>query len=247
MRDQLYAMFMDVDVRHVLPSIHVPTLVVHRRGDRLVNYRGARWLAAQIPGAKYVELSGVDHSFLYNPDQVVDEIEEFFTGVRPVVEPDRILATVMFTDIVGSTTKAAELGDAKWREVLEGQQRVVRSELDRFKGREVKSTGDGFLATFDGPARAVHCGQAIVKAVQPLGIDVRVGLHSGEIEVMGSDVGGIAVHIASRVGSLAGTAEVLVSETVKGIVAGSGITFEDRGTQELKGVPDTWRLFAVQA
>jgi pimeloyl-ACP methyl ester carboxylesterase len=247
MRDQLYTMFFDVDVRHVLPSIHVPTIVIHRRGDRLVSVHGARWLAEQIPNAKYVELPGVDHSFMYDPDPILDEIQEFFTGIRPVTEPDRVLATVMFTDIVGSTAKATELGDAKWREVLEGQQRVVRSELERFRGREVKSTGDGFLATFDGPARAVHCGQAIVGAVRPLGIEVRVGLHSGEVEVMGTDVGGIAVHIASRVGNKAGASEVLVSETVKGIVAGSGLHFEDRGSHELKGILDQWRLFAVMA
>jgi class 3 adenylate cyclase len=246
MRDKLYQMYLDIDVRHILPSIHVPTLVIHRRSDPLVNVRGARWLAEQIPGAKYVEFPGMDHSLMSNPDPILDEVEEFLTGARPIAEPDRVLATVMFTDIVGSTTKASDLGDAKWREVLEGQQHVVRKELERHRGREVKSTGDGFLATFDGPARAVRCGQAIVEAVKPLGIEVRVGLHSGEVEVMGSDVGGIAVHIASRVGALAGDGEVLVSETVKGIVAGSGITFEDRGDHELKGIPDTWRLFAVR-
>ncbi len=246
MRDKLYQMYLDIDVRHILPSIHVPTLVIHRRSDPLVNVRGARWLAEQIPNAKYVEFPGMDHSLLANPDPILDEVEEFLTGARPIAEPDRILATVMFTDIVGSTTKASDLGDAKWREVLEAQQRVVRKEIERHRGREIKSTGDGFLATFDGPARAVRCGEAIVEAVRPLGIDVRVGLHSGEVEVMGSDVGGIAVHIASRVGALAGEGEVLVSETVKGIVAGSGITFEDRGDHELKGVPDTWRLFAVR-
>jgi pimeloyl-ACP methyl ester carboxylesterase len=246
MRDQLYAMYLDLDVRHVLPSIHVPTLVIHRRGDPVVSVHGARWLADQIPGAKYVELPGRDHSVISNPDQVLDEVQEFFTGVRPIAEADRVLATVMFTDIVGSTTTAADLGDAKWRELLESQQGVVRKELERHRGREVKSTGDGFLATFDGPARGVRCARAIVEGVRPLGIEVRVGLHSGEVEVMGQDVGGIAVHIASRVGSLAGASEVLVSETVKGIVAGSGIVFEDRGTHELKGIPDTWRLFAVR-
>ncbi len=246
MRDKLYEMYLDIDVRHVLPSIHVPTIVIHRRGDPVVNVRGARWLAEQIPGAKYVELPGMDHALISNPDEILDEVEEFLTGARPIAEPDRVLATVMFTDIVGSTTKAAELGDTKWREVLEAQRKAVRSELGSHKGREVKTMGDGFLATFDGPARAVRCGQAIVKAVRPLGIDVRVGLHSGEVEIMGEDVGGIAVHIASRVGDLAGASEVLVSETVKGIVAGSGIRFEDRGEHELKGVPDTWRLFVVR-
>jgi len=247
MRDKLYEMYLDIDVRHVLPSIHVPTMVIHRRSDPLVNVRGARWLADQIPGAKYVEMPGMDHSLMSDPDPILDEVEEFLTGARPIAEPDRVLATVMFTDIVGSTTKAAELGDAKWREVLEAQQRIVRNELERHRGHEIKSTGDGFLATFDGPARAVQCGQAIVASVGTLGIEVRVGLHSGEVEVMGADVGGIAVHIASRVGGLAGPAEVLVSETVKGIVAGSGIIFEDRGSHELKGIPDRWRLFAVSS
>jgi pimeloyl-ACP methyl ester carboxylesterase len=245
---KIIEMYMDVDVRHIAGAIRVPTLVVHARGDRVVNVRHGRWLAEHIPGAKYVELEGIDHSVMYTkPDPVIDEVEEFLTGVRPVAEPDRVLATVMFTDIVGSTTKAADLGDSKWREVLEGQQRVVRGELVRYRGLEVKSTGDGFLATFDGPARAVRCGQAIVGAVRPLGIEVRVGLHSGEVELMGKDVGGIAVHIASRVGSLADSSEVLVSETVKGIVAGSGLEFEDRGQHDLKGVPETWRLFAVRS
>ena len=244
---KIVEMYMEVDVRHIVAAIRVPTLVMHARGDRVVNVRHGRWLAEHIPGAKYLELEGIDHSVMYtNPDPVIDEVQEFLTGVRPVAEPDRVLATVMFTDIVGSTTKAADLGDSKWREVLESQQRVVRGELVRYRGREVKSTGDGFLATFDGPARAVRCGQAIVGAVRPLGIEVRVGLHSGEVELMGKDVGGIAVHIASRVGSLAGSSEVLVSETVKGIVAGSGLEFEDRGQHDLKGVPETWRLFAVR-
>jgi pimeloyl-ACP methyl ester carboxylesterase len=245
---KIVTMYMDVDVRHIVDAINIPTLVMHAHGDRVVNVRHGRWLAEHIPGARYVEFPGIDHSvFATNPDPVIDEIQEFLTGARPLTEPDRVLATVMFTDIVGSTEKASELGDAKWREVLEAQQRVVRGELERFRGREVSTAGDSFLATFDGPARAVRCGQAIVDGVRPLGIDVRVGLHSGEVEVMGADVGGIAVHIASRVGSLAGAGEVLVSETVKGIVAGSGITFEDRGEQELKGVPDRWRLFAVTA
>ena len=239
-------MYLDIDVRHIVDAISAPTLIMHARGDRAVNVRHGRWLAEHVPGAKYVEFPGIDHGVLYtNPDPVLDEVEEFLTGARPVVEPDRVLATVMFTDIVGSTEKAADLGDARWRQLLEAQQRAVRSELDRHRGREVKSTGDGFLATFDGPARGVRCGQAIVDSVRKVGLDTRVGLHSGEVEVMGSDVGGIAVHIASRVGALAGPCEVLVSETVKGIVAGSGLQFEDRGEHQLKGVPDAWRLFAV--
>jgi class 3 adenylate cyclase len=237
---------MGIDVRDIVPTIKVPTLILHAHGDRVVNVRHGRWLAEHLPGAKYVELPGSDHGFWYtNPDPVLDEMEEFLTGVRPVAEPDRVLATVMFTDIVGSTERAAELGDHKWRELLEAQQRCVRAELERHRGREVKSTGDGFLATFDGPARGIRCGRAIVDSVRSVGLDVRVGLHSGEVEMMGQDVGGIAVHIASRVGSLAGAGEVLVSETVKGLVAGSGIGFDERGEHRLKGVPDTWRLYAV--
>jgi pimeloyl-ACP methyl ester carboxylesterase len=245
---KIVTMYMEVDVRHIAGAINVPTLIMHARGDRVVNVRHGRWLAEHIPGARYAEFPGIDHSvFATNPDPVIDEIQEFLTGIRPIAEPNRVLATVMFTDIVGSTEKATELGDHKWRQLLEDQQRIVRAELERHRGREVKSTGDGFLATFDGPARAVRCGQSIIEMVRPLGVDVRVGLHSGEVEVMGEDVGGIAVHIASRVGSLAGGGEVLVSETVKGIVAGSGLQFEDRGEHELKGVPDHWRLFALQA
>ena len=243
---KIIGMYLDTDVRHVVPTIAVPTLILHARGDRAVNVRHSRWLAEHIPGARYLEMPGIDHGFWYtNPDPVLDEIQEFLTGVRPVAEPDRVLATVMLTDIVDSTKKATELGDRKWRELLEAQQRRVRAELQRHRGREVKSTGDGFLATFDGPARGIRCGRAIVDSVLSIGLDVRVGLHSGEVEQMGQDIGGIAVHIASRVGSLAGAGEVLVSETVKGLVAGSGIAFEERGEHELKGVPDTWRLFAV--
>jgi class 3 adenylate cyclase len=245
---KIVQMYMEIDIRDVVGTISVPTLIMQARGDRVVNVRHGRWLAEHIPGARYIEFPGIDHSiFTTDPDPVIDEVQEFLTGVRPVMEPDRVLATVMFTDIVGSTEKASEIGDHKWRQLLEDLQRIVRTELERHRGREVKSTGDGFLATFDGPARAVRCGQAIVESVRKIGLDTRVGLHSGEVEIMGSDVGGIAVHIASRVGSLAGSGEVLVSETVKGIVAGSGITFEDRGEHELKGVPDTWRLYAAQS
>jgi pimeloyl-ACP methyl ester carboxylesterase len=240
-------MYLDIDVRHVVEAISAPTLIMHARGDRAVNVRHGRWLGEHIRGAKYVEFPGIDHGVIYtNPDPVLDEVEEFLTGARPVADPDRVLATVMFTDIVGSTEKAATLGDTKWRQLLEAQQRAVRGELERHRGREVKSTGDGFLATFDGPGRAVRCGQAIVDGVKRIGLDTRVGLHAGEVEMMGADVGGIAVHIASRVGALAGAGEVLVSETVKGIVAGSGLQFEERGEHELKGVPDRWRLFSLR-
>ena len=245
---QSYLMFLDIDVRAVLPSINVPTLVVHRHGDRAVNRRAAEWMAGQIPGARYVELPGIDHTmYAGDSDSVVDEIEEFLTGVRRAVEVDRVLATVMFTDIVGSTVRASEMGDRAWRDLLDQQNLVLRRELARFRGVEVKTLGDGMLATFDGPARAIRCGLALVEAVKPLGIEIRVGLHTGEVELVGDDVAGIAVHIAARVGAKASASEVLVSGTVKDLVAGSGITFGERGEHELKGVPDTWKLFAVDA
>jgi pimeloyl-ACP methyl ester carboxylesterase len=243
---KIFEMFLDIDVRAVLPTIHVPTLVLHRRGDRAVNRRAGEHLAAAIPGARYVELAGIDHlPWAGDSDAVIGEIEEFLTGVRSVPEPDRVLATVMFTDIVGSTAKAAELGDTRWRELLGSHLATVRAELANFRGREVKTLGDGFLATFDGPARAISCGQAITNAVRSLGIEVRIGIHCGEVELMGEDVGGIAVHIAARIGAIASAGEVLVSSTVKDLVAGSGIRFDDRGTAELKGIADEWRLFAA--
>jgi len=244
---QMYIMFLDIDVRSVLPSIHVPTLVLHRRGDRVVNRRAGEWMAGQIPGARYIEFPGIDHAlFAGDTDAVIDEVEEFLTGVRRGAEVDRVLATVMFTDIVGSTERASEMGDRAWRDLLESQVSVIRRELARFRGREIKQIGDGCLATFDGPARAIRCGLAMTESVKALGVDLRVGLHTGEVEVMGDDVGGIAVHIAARVGALAGPGEVLVSSTVKDLVAGSGIGFDERGTHELKGVPDSWRLLSVR-
>jgi len=243
---QIFEMFLDVDVRAVLPTIEVPTLVIHRRGDRVVNWRAGRELAEQIPEARYVELPGIDHlPWSGDYEAVVGEVEEFLTGARSAPEPDRVLATVMFTDIVASTERASELGDARWRELLAAEGEVVRRELQRFRGREVKSLGDGHLATFDGPARAIRCAHGIVEAVEPLGIEVRIGLHTGEVELIGDDVGGIAVHIAARVGALADAGEVLVSSTVKDLVAGAGIGFEDRGAHRLKGVSDEWRLFAA--
>ena len=246
MVQQIFEMFLDVDVRAVLPTIRVPTLVLHRRGDRVVNRRAGEELAAQIPGARYVELPGIDHlPWAGDSEAVLGEIEEFLTGARSVPEPDRVLATVMFTDIVGSTERAAELGDARWRELLSAHQAAVRRELTRFRGREVKTLGDGSLATFDGPARAIRCGHAITEAARPLGLEVRIGLHSGEVELMEEDVGGIAVHIAARVGALAAAGEVLVSSTVKDLVAGSGIEFVDRGAKPLKGISGEWRLFAA--
>ncbi|HEY3188109.1 MAG TPA: adenylate/guanylate cyclase domain-containing protein, partial [Solirubrobacteraceae bacterium] len=246
MVQQIFEMFLDIDVRAVLPSIHVPTLILHRHGDRVVNRRAGRDLAARIPGARYVELPGIDHlPWAGDAEGVVGEIEEFLTGARSAPEPDRVLATVMFTDIVGSTERAAQLGDARWREVLSAHQATLRRELARFRGREVKTLGDGCLATFDGPARAIRCGHAIAEAARHSGLEVRVGLHSGEVELIGDDVGGIAVHIAARVGDLAAAGEVLVSSTVRDLVAGSGIGFADRGTKRLKGISDDWRLFAA--
>lgn len=246
MVQQIFEMFLDIDVRAVLPTIHVPTLVLHRRFDRVVYRRAGEELAAQIPGARYVELAGIDHlPWAGDTEAVLGEIEEFLTGARSVAEPDRVLATVMFTDIVGSTVRAGELGDARWRELLAAHLVAVRQELTRFRGREVKTLGDGFLATFDGPARAIRCGQAIAETARSTGLDVRVGLHCGEVEVMEEDLGGIAVHIAARVGALANAGEVLVTSTVKDLVAGSGIGFEDRGATPLKGIPDEWRLFAA--
>jgi class 3 adenylate cyclase len=246
MVQQIFEMFLDIDVRAVLPTIHVPTLVLHRRGDRVVNRRAGEQLAAQIPGARYVELGGIDHlPWAGDSEAVLGEIEEFLTGARSVAEPDRVLATVMFTDIVGSTERATVFGDARWRELLAAHQESVRRELGRFRGREVKTLGDGCLATFDGPARAIRCGLAIAQAARSLGLEVRIGLHCGEVELMDDDVGGIAVHIAARVGDLAAAGEVLVSSTVKDLVAGSGIRFTDRGARHLKGISDEWRLFAA--
>ncbi len=246
MVQQIFEMFLDIDVRAVLPTIRVPTLVLHRRGDRVVNRRAGEELAGRIPGARYVELPGIDHlPWAGDPEAVLGEIEEFLTGARSVSEPDRVLATVMFTDIVGSTERAGELGDARWRELLAAHQAAVRRELTRFRGREVKTLGDGCLATFDGPARAIRCGRAIAETARSIGLEVRIGLHSGEVEVMEKDVGGIAVHIAARVGDLAAAGEVLVSSTVKDLVAGSGIRFVDRGAKNLKGISDEWRLFAA--
>jgi pimeloyl-ACP methyl ester carboxylesterase len=243
---QIFEMFLDVDVRAILPSIQVPTLVLHRRGDRVVDRRAGQALAAQIPRARYVELAGIDHlPWAGDAEAVLGEIEEFLTGTRSLPEPDRVLATVMFTDIVGSTARAAELGDARWRGLLSEHHTAVRRELTRFRGREVKTFGDGSLATFDGPARAIRCGLAIAEAARAQGLEVRIGLHSGEVELMGDDVGGIAVHIAARVGALATPGEVLASSTVKDLVAGSGIRFVDRGAKQLKGVSDEWRLFGA--
>jgi class 3 adenylate cyclase/pimeloyl-ACP methyl ester carboxylesterase len=236
-----------LDVRSVLGQIQAPTLVLHRSGDRVVDVRQGRAVADAIPGATFVELPGNYHiPFLGDVDVLVDHVEEFLTGVRPAPQPDRMLATVLFTDIVGSTERAAAMGDRRWRELLTDHHRVVREALDRHRGREVGTAGDGFLATFDGPARAIHCGCEITTRVRDLGLEVRAGVHTGEVELMGDDIGGIAVHLGARVAALAGAGEVLVSRTVVDLVAGSGLSFEDRGEHELKGVPGSWRLFAVE-
>jgi class 3 adenylate cyclase len=242
----LAAIYSETDVQPILPSIRVPTLVLHRRGDRLEPIATARFLSGLIPGARLLELAGEDNLwFAGDSDAIVDAVQEFVTGVRPAWEPDRVLATVMFTDIVDSTTTAAEVGDARWKSLLAEHYERTRSELVRFHGREIDTAGDGFFATFDGPARAVRCAQAIGVAVRPLGLRIRAGCHTGEIELAGDTVRGIAVHIGARVAELADADEVLVSSTVKDLVAGSGLAFEDRGEFELKGIPDAWRLFRV--
>jgi pimeloyl-ACP methyl ester carboxylesterase len=242
----IYETFLEIDVRDILPTITVPTLVVHRRGDRVVNRRAAKWMADQIPGARYVELPGQDHlPWAGDADAVIDEVREFLTGVRVGPDTDRVLATVMFTDVVGSTERVVALGDRKWKDTLEVHDRAVRQQLDVFRGHEINTMGDGFLATFDGPARAIQCSRAIREASGELGVSERVGLHTGEIEVRGEEIGGVAVHIGQRVSALAQPSEILVSSTVKDLVAGSGIRFEDRGEHQLKGVPDRWRLYAV--
>jgi class 3 adenylate cyclase len=244
----LLRMNFEIDVRPILTSVRVPTLVLHRVGDRRVDVGNGRYLAQQIPAARYIELVGVDHSpWIGDRDAIIAEIEEFLTGVRHAPEPDRVLATVLFTDIVGSTERAAQLGDAAWREVIAEHHACTRRVLADFRGREVRTTGDGFLATFDGPARAARCAVAITHAIRALGLEVRAGVHTGEIELMGDDIGGIAVHTGARVAAEAGPSEVLVSSTVKDLVAGSGLAFDDRGVHLLKGVPGEWRLFAVTA
>jgi pimeloyl-ACP methyl ester carboxylesterase len=236
----------EADVRHVLPAIQAPTLVIQRRDDAYRRVEHGRYLAETIPGAKYVELPGRDNlPYVGNQDAVLDEVEEFLTGVRHGAEPDRVLATVLFTDIVGATERAAELGDRGWRDLLERHNAVVRRELERGRGREVDTAGDGFLATFDGPARAIRSAHAIAERVEALALEVRSGLHTGEVELAGDHVRGIAVHIGARAAALAGPGEVLVTSTVKDLVAGSGIEFEDRGEHALKGVPGEWRIFRV--
>jgi pimeloyl-ACP methyl ester carboxylesterase len=241
----LMRMNTQLDVREVLPSIQAPTLVIHRTDDRDVKVEEGRWIAGRIPGAKFVELPGDTHTlWAGDTDEVVDEIEEFLTGTRRGPEPDRVLATVLFTDIVRSSEHATKLGDRRWRELLDRHHAFVREQLARYHGRELDTAGDGFLATFDGPARAIRCASAIEGGVRGLGLEVRAGVHTGECEVFGDKVAGLAVHTGARVAGKAGPGEVLVSQTVKDLVAGSGIRFEGRGTHELRGV-GAWRLYAV--
>jgi class 3 adenylate cyclase len=241
----LLRMNSQIDVRDVLPTIRVPTLVLHRVDDRDVNVEEGRWIAGTVPGAKYVELPGDEHLiWAGDVDELINEVEEFLTGSRAAREADRVLATVLFTDVVGSTQRATELGDRRWRELLEQHHAIVRRQLERFRGREVDTTGDGFLATFDGPARAIRCACAIRDAVRALELEIRAGLHTGECELVHDKVGGIAVHTGARVVGAAGAGEILVSSTVRDLVAGSGIEFDDRGERDLKGVGSR-RLYAV--
>lgn len=240
-------MLFETDVREVLPAIRVPTLVVHRRGDRWVRVEHGRYLARHIPDAQYVELEGVEHQFfLGHTEPLLDEIQRFIGGHRRATDVNRVLATVLFTDLVASTERASSLGDRRWVEVLDAHDDAVRGELDRFRGTEVKMTGDGILATFDGPGRAIRCACAIRESLEPLGLDLKAGLHTCEIERRGHDVGGVGVHIAQRIAALARPGEVLVSSTVKDLVAGSDLAFDDRGTHTLKGVPEPRHLFAVR-
>jgi class 3 adenylate cyclase len=237
----------EVDVRAVLPVIRVPTLVVHHSDDVIIPPAKGKYIAEHIPGAKYVELPGRNwlHSVEPGWRASFQEIAEFLTGQQADVADDRVLATVLFTDIVDSTRRAAEIGDRNWHALLDAHDAVVRSQLARFRGREVSTAGDSFLAMFDGPQRAIRCAMAIRDAVQALGIEVRAGLHTGECEIRGDDIGGIAVHIGARVSALAGPNDVLVSSTLRDLVIGSGLEFDDRGTHQLKGVPGDWHLFAV--
>jgi len=240
----LWELAADIDVRAVLPTVRAPCLVIHAASGLVEQ---SRYLAEHLADARVVALDGADHyPWFGDIDAVVSEVQEFLTGMRPAPEADRVLATVLFTDIVGSTARAAQLGDRRWRDLLDRYYSLGRKELARFRGREVKTTGDGFLATFDGPARGIRCACAINDSVGQLGITIRAGLHTGECEVMGEDVGGIAVHIGARVAAKAAAGEVLVSSTVKDLVAGSGLEFAERGSHRLKGVPEEWRLYAVK-
>jgi len=235
-------MAVDLDIRDVLPAVRVPTLVVQREGDLLYPAAQARWFAEHIEGARYVEVPGTDH---FSLDGCIDEFEEFVTGHRGGDTPDSALVTILFTDIVDSTQTAASLGDRGWRELLDRHDAMVRRQLERYRGREIKHTGDGFLATFDGPARAIEAARAIRDGSRALDLEIRAGLHAGMIELRGADVSGTAVNLAARVQAYAQPSEVLVSRTLADLLAGSNFTFSDRGSHELKGVPGTWQLYAV--
>jgi class 3 adenylate cyclase len=247
----LHRMNREIDIRHVLPAVRVPTLVLQGSEDRVVPIEVARYVASHIPTARLVEVPGIGHLAIGRSEPIAAEIEHFVTevwesGGWEESEPDRALATVLFTDIVGSTAKAAELGDRRWRELLEEHHALIRRQLVRFRGRELDTAGDGFFASFDGPARAIRCACSITEAVRELGLEVRAGLHTGECELLDGKAGGIAVHIGARVAKKANAGEVLVSSTVKDLVAGSGLAFQERGSAELKGVPGEWRLYAVE-
>ncbi len=240
------SVYRDIDLRAVLPTIAVPRLVLHLTGDMIESVESGRNLGSRIPGARYVELPGEDHlPWAGDQDALLDEVEEFLTGTRRGPDPDRVLATVLFTDIVGSTARSAELGDARWRSVLESHYGLVRSELSRHRGDEIGTAGDGFMASFDGPARAVRCALAIVSSSRQVDLEIRAGVHTGECDRIDGKIGGIGVAIGARIGALASASEVLASSTVKELTAGSGLTFEDAGEHELKGVPDRWRLYRV--
>jgi pimeloyl-ACP methyl ester carboxylesterase len=244
----VWRMNKDIDVRHVLSTIRVPTLILHREGDRLTSIEQAHCLAERIAGAKLVELSGIDHTpWVGDVDSLLNEIQEFLTGSRHAGEPDRILSTVIFTDIVGSTERAASLGDRRWRELLESYYSLARRQIKRFRGRELDTAGDGLYAAFDGPARAIRCAVAIRDGARSLGLEIRSGIHTGECEIIGEKLGGIAIHIGARVVGISRPGEVLVTRTVTDLVAGSGLQFEDRGMHLLKGVPGEWHLYAVTA
>ncbi|MBR1226832.1 MULTISPECIES: adenylate/guanylate cyclase domain-containing protein [unclassified Bradyrhizobium] len=243
----LMRMNSEIDVRPILPSIRVPTFIIHRQGDVRVNVEAGRFMARQIPNAKYLELPGSDHMLWTGAtERILDEVEEFLTGSRSAIESDRVLATVLFTDIVNSTKRAEKIGDRAWHDVLDRHNALVRREISRHRGHEVRTMGDGFLATFDGPARSIRCALAINEGVEALGLQVRAGLHTGEVEMADDDLSGIAVHIASRVATMAKPGQVLVSNTVRDLVAGSNIRFHDEGSHSLKGLTETVRLFAAE-
>jgi pimeloyl-ACP methyl ester carboxylesterase len=238
-------MAFEIDVREVAKTIRVPTLILHTVDDQICHVENARWFAEHIPGARYVELPGGDHLAFFEPDQVLAEIRGFLTGQREAAVPDTSLVTLLFVDIVGSTERAADLGDRRWADLLAQYHAIVRRETGQFRGSEIDMAGDGFFLSFDGPARAIRCASSI-SGVRALGLEVRAGLHVGELGFVGGKPVGLAVHVGARIGALAAPGEVLVSGTVRDLVAGSGLAFTDRGTRSLKGVPDEWRLFAVQ-